>query len=530
MKTIKLTATTLLAGIIAGAGTITVSAQSPKIVVGIMVDQLRGDYIEQLRPYFGPKGFNRLIADGAYIRDVDFRGTVSDAPSGTAVVYTGAWPVANGVASEEVFDPVQKRNVPLLVADPQKIKPDYSPANLRLSTIADELFINGGRLSKIYSVAGNPQVAVVTAGHAGNSAIFFDEATGKWSVPAYYGTLPAFIGNKYRTSPLSAKISSTTWRPLQSSSLYPYGGERAVDFSYSFAGASRDTYSRFKSSAPFNAEVTDVALELIKSMQTSSVAGGQPGMVNIEYSLAPVTFDSDGDSRPELVDSYMRLDNELGRLLEAIDRSFGKENAVVFLSSTGYATEPEIPEADAKIPTGEITLLKAESLLNSYLSAQYGNGDFVTAIKGGRLYLDSKAIEKKNLDISKIRNEAKDFLLRMGGVSEAFTIDEVLHSDSRRASDIALGVDAKSAPDLFIFFTPGWTVTDDTSYPSVSKKVRLSAPPTPAFIMAPGVAPQEITVPVEATAIAPTVTTAINIRAPNGAATKPLSLKKKNSD
>lgn len=516
----------LMLSCLLGAGSLWSLAGEPGIVVGIIVDQLRTDYLEQLRPYFGNRGFNRLISDGAYFTDVDFRNTVSDAPSGAAVVYTGAWPAANGLPSEYVFNSSLMKNVPALAADQASVRLDYSPENLKLSTIADELFINGGNLTKIYSVAGNPQLAVVSAGHAGNSAIWLDETAGKWSSPSYYGSMPPAVSNRNRTAPPASKASSSSWRASRPASTYPMGSTwRDGDFNYGFSSADRNALSRFKLSPLFNVEITDVGLDLLKTMRPSG-SNGQPGMLNLAYSLAPIDFDYDGDNRPELVDAYVRLDAELGRLLDAVDRDFGLGNAVIFLASTGYADEPSIPDAEARIPTGEITLKKAESLLNSYLAATYGNGDYVNAITNNQLFLNTKAIEKKGLKIKDLRNEAKSFLLRMGGIGEVLTLDEVIASDSRKAAGLALGIDVKNSPDLFLSFTPGWTVTDDNSYPPVSKKTRLASPPTPAFILGADIAPQIVTSPVEATALAPTIAGAVNIRAPNGAATKPLYLKK----
>ena len=521
----KLTTKYLMLGLLSGACTLYGEAKTPKIVVGIMVDQLRTDILEQLRPYFGDKGFNRLISDGVYLQDVDFHNTVSDAPSGAAVVYTGAWPVTNGMAGAYVLDINQKINVPILTTDKAKSRHDYSPAGIRVSTIADEFFINNGNLTKIYSVAGDPQVAVTAAGHAGSSAIYLDEFTGRWIAPAYYGVMPPVVANKNHTAPLSGRMTALQWKPLNPPEFYPMGKAwNQLDFNYGFTPASRDTYTRFKNSAPFNTEVTNVALDLLKTMPAPS-AGSTAGMLNVAYSLAPYEYDSDGDNRPELIDSYMRLDSDLGRLLDAIYKDYGQGNAVVFLSSTGYAAEPLIPDADAKLPTGEITLKKAESLLNSYLSATFGNGDYVKLIKDGKLYLDTKQAEKKGIDIEKLRREAKTFLLRMTGVSQVFSIDEILNSGSMRAEELALGIDPKNVADLYILFTPGWTVVDDSAYPTVIQKVRMSSPATPAFILAPDVAPATITEAVDATVIAPTVSAQINIRAPNGASSKPLNLK-----
>ena len=519
----KMTTGALMCCFLTGATSLTVEAREPKIVVGIMVDQLRTDYLEQLLPYFGETGFNRLIRDGVYLPDVDFKGSVSDAASGTAVVYTGAWPTFTGVASAEVLDLNLKKNVPTLAADPSKLRIDYSPANLRLSTVSDEYFINHGNLAKIYSIAGDPQMAVVAAGHAGNSAIWFDETTGRWSTPTYYGSLPPVVANQARTSPISSRVASTSWRPLRAASHYNLNTTGGGDFSYSFPGGNREAYGKFKQSAPFNKEVTDLAIELMKTMHPQG-SSSHPGMLNISYTLAPINFDIDDDSRPELIDAYVQLDADLGRLLSAIDRDFGAGNAVVFLSSTGYAKEPHIRITEAKIPTGEITLKKAESLLNAYLSASFGNGDYVALIRDGKLYLDSKLISSKGLDIKRLRNEAKDFLLKMGGVSEIFTIDEVLHSDNRRLHNLSLGIDPKKAPDLLLFFTPGWTVVDDNSYPSTKQEVRMATHPTPAFIIAPEVKPQKISSPVDATSLAPTVSSILRIRPPNGSSAKPLVL------
>lgn len=490
--------TTLMLGLLAG-GWQPADAQSPKIVVGIVVDQLRTDYLEQLRPYFGDKGFNRLISEGVYIPDVDFKRSVSDAAAGASVVYTGSWPSVNGVSAIE-----------------------KSPENLRVSTIADEFFINNGTLTKIYSVSGDASTGAITAGHAGNCAIWFDENTGKWSSAQYYNAMPPAVANKNRISPLASKILSSVWRPVSSLANLPNSANwKNLDFSYTFSGGNRDAFSRFKSSGLFNAEITDAAIDLVKTLHS-----GNTGMLNIEYSLAPYSYDFDGDNRPELADSYIRLDNEIGRLLDTLDKEYGSGNSIVFVSSTGYAKEPEIPETEAKIPTGEITLNQVESLLNSFLSATYGNGDYVELIKDNKLFLDSKNITDKGLDLKIFRREAKDFLLRMGGVSEIFTIDEVLNSESPRARELALAADPKNAPDLYIFFQPGWTVTYDNSYPHKSEKIRLGSAPVPAFILAPGLEAQKVEGTVEATALAPTIASAINIRAPNAAASKPLLLTK----
>lgn len=522
----KLTTTSLLTGLLTLSGYNISCAETPKLVVGIVVDQLRTDYLEQLRPYFGDNGFNRLITQGVYFPDLDFKNTVSDAPAGAAVIYTGAWPVTNGVSEATVADHTHRRSTPTLSAG-TSIRPEYSPENLRVSTLTDEFVVTNGNLAKAYSLTADPQVAVVTAGHAGTAAIWFDETSGKWNSPAYYSGIPSILANKNRTSPLPARINSSVWKPLNGASIYSginIGNQG--DFSYTFSGSGQDAYRKFKSSALFNGEVTDAALDLLKSLKPSGSLS-QPGMLSLEYSLAPIDFDFDGDNRPEIIDAYIRLDREVGKLLDAIDREYGIGNATVFLSSSGYAKEPEIPEGNARIPSGEITLRQAESLLNAYLSATHGNGDYVELIRQGKLYLDHKEAEKRGIDIRKLRQEAKDFMLRMSGIADAVTIDEVWNSEGTLAKSLALATDPKNTPDLFLFFAPGWTVTDDNNYPATSYKVRLASPSTPAFILDSTLEPLTYGETIDATAFAPTVAATINIRAPNAAAAKPIPLKRK---
>lgn len=499
----------------------TVRAASPetRLVVGIMVDQLRTDYLQQLSPLFGEGGFNRLMKEGVFIKDVNFRNTVGETAPAAALIYTGAWPAFNGIASQEVFDETLKRNRPALSSDAGRT---YSPEMLPLSTISDEVAINGNGLARIYSIAADPQTAVIMSGHAGSGAIWVDDNTGRWTTSSYYSGTPQFITHRGRGAALAQKINMLSWRPLLSADKYPLfkNGRKPLDFYYTFMPSKRDAYANFKNSAPYNEEATDLAIEILK--QSNPASEGLPmGMLNISYTSAPIDFDSDGDNRLELMDTYIRLDAQLERLLQAIDSEVGLDKSMVFLISSGYAEEPSIPQASDKIPGGEFFFRKAESLLDSYLSATHGNGDYVTKISGDKLYLNRKLIEDKLLNPSAVREEAKAFLLKMSGISEVFTIDEIERGENRRLENLSLTVDPKTSADLYIRYIPGWTLTDDTQYPEKSVKARLGSPLTPAFILSPNLQAAVIDSGIEATAIAPTITSNLHIRAPNGASAKP---------
>lgn len=492
-----------------------------RLVVGIVVDQLRTDYLRQLSPLFGDGGFNRLMKEGVFINDVDFKNTAKDPQSGTAVIYTGAWPAFNGVSSAEVYDETQKRALPTLSSSRS-----YSPEKLRISTLSDELALAGGGDARIYSIGADPQVSVIMTGHDGTAPVWLDENTGKWTSSSYYPYTPQFVAKRNHVAPVSKIMENTAWRPLLPSDRYPlYKGSKSLDFSYSFRNNGRDAYTNFKNSAPFNEEITDFAIDILK--EGSLTAQGSPtGMLNIEYTVAPISFDYDGDNRMEMMDSYLRLDQQLSRLFEQLEKSVGLDNTLVMLVSSGNTDEPSLYK-DSKVPGGEFSFKKAESLLDSYLSASHGNGDYVIMIRDDKVYLNHKLIEDKKLDLKTIRREAADFLEKMSGIAETFTYDEVKAGTNGRTKDLALTADPKTSADLYVRFSPGWTIINDSAYPTKVYKASYSSPATPAFILSSQFKPVEIIEAVDATAIAPTISSALNIRAPNGAESKPLILEYK---
>ncbi len=158
-------------------------------MVGIVVDQLRTDYIEGLQSRFSEHGFRYLIKDGVYFRDVGFKVSPLDAASATTMLYTrklsGAdWcPVGFGVRAN-----LLRASVPSALASAGTVSNDsFTPENLRLSTVADEVAIDGVGLGAVYSIATEPQQAVIMAGHAAKNAVWLNNTTGNWATSSYYG-------------------------------------------------------------------------------------------------------------------------------------------------------------------------------------------------------------------------------------------------------------------------------------------------------------------------------------------------------
>lgn len=500
----------------------------PKLVVGIVVDQLRTDYIEFLQNYFSDRGFRRLMKDGAYIRNVDFKVGNLDEANSTAMLFTGAYPSKTGVASAMLFNP-QNGSLQPALSDPKTMgnftNDSFSAENLRLSTLADELQVSGNGLAAIYSFAADPQQAIIMSGHAGTSACWINNTSGNWATTTYYKSLPSPVGTRNYSTPLSQRIDTMQWKPSMELKKFPGvpAQKKLYPFRYTFPRSDKNVYKKFAASPKGNEEVTDVAIECLKQLKIGSNINAVD-MLNVAYTVEPFKYSEDADPRVETTDAYLRLDSQIGRLLEAVDKYVGAGNAIIWLSSTGYCDEAIVEDKKYRLPGGDFSMKRAKSLLNSYLSALHGNGDYISAFHDNQIYLDHKILSDKKLDLNSVTADARTFLAKMSGVTDAFTIHDILSPATITEESLRLALDPKSAGDIILEYAPGWNVVNDLEYPSTSKNVRQSAVLTPAFIVAPGVSSQVISTPVDAVTIAPTISGLLRIRSPNGAQAKPLPL------
>lgn len=495
-------------------------------MVEIVVDQLRTDYIEYLRDYFGEGGFKALLADGVYMRDVDFGVSGLDATNATAMLLTGSYPAYTGVPAATIFDP-SLPGVPavLPLASAGNVTNDsFTADNLRLSTLADELKVATGGEARVYSVAMDPQQAVILAGHAGNGALWVNNTSGNWASSSYYGSLPTSVSNRNFRNSLAARTDTMVWKPTPLAQQLSLNSiKKNSPFRYTFPRADRDVYKKFAASPLSNTEVTDVAISLLETMDLGKKQDATD-MISVAYTLAPFKYVRSGDGRTELVDSYLRLDGQLARLLQAVKRQVGTGDAVICLSSTGYFDEGIVEEERFRIPGGEFSTKRARSLLNSYLSARHGSAEYVGAIRDGQVFFDHKVLENPRVNASEVISDARSFLVKMSGVSEAYTLEDVLSATTPDLERLRLAADPRHSGDIFVRYTPGWTVANDEQIPTTYKQVRQSAVMTPAILVAPGLSARTVGTTVSAAALAPTVAGFLHIRSPNGAMTRPIDL------
>lgn len=517
--------TSILASIVAVSALSQTNGGRPQLVVEIMIDQLRSDYIELLQNHFGECGFKRLAENGVCFENVDFNIDNIDIVSSTAMLMTGAYPRINGISGSHVYD-VKKRLSQHILADPDKLgnftSEKLSPMALKVSTVSDELKINSGGLGYVYSIAPDAQQAILLAGHAGNGAFWINDLNGKWATSTFYKDVPQVINNRNYKTPLTVRIDTMSWSPMLDLSEYPDipTHKKYYPFKYLFPASRKDRYVNYKKSGLVNEEVTTVALDFLKSLDMGK--RGETDMLNIGYTLSPFG-DNGGEGSIELQDKYVRLDRQLGRLFEAIDGSVGLQNTLIVVASTGYFENSDTTDSKYNIPSGIFNPIKAKSLLNLYLMAVYGNAQWVDDYHNECFYLNHKLIKDKNLDLKEVRKNASDFLRRMSGVAEAYSVDDIIDNpNGNHALHIKNGMIAAHTGDVLVKIKPGWNVAlnADNIQTQKVKQVRANVVSTPIYILHPSLKAQKIITPIDAILLAPTVSRLLRIRSPNAAEEK----------
>lgn len=503
----------------------------PRLVLGIIIDGLDSQYLDLLQDQFGSGGFNRLLREGVVIPAADY-GTNLDATASAAMIMTGAAPSTNSVTGAQVFDRTALRGVDAMT-DPDAMgnftSETYSPKSLTVSTLADEARIASGGIGRVFGISPDPAQAVILAGHAGSAALWLNERDGKWASSTYYKELPTTITYRNRLRPLSLRLDTMQWAPMKAADAYVSLPEHLTHypFRYTFQGGNPNRFAAFAASPLMNTEVTDLAGELIEELKLGE--NETTDVVNVVYNLKPYDFTRNEDNRYELIDSYLRLDRDLERIFAKADKNAGADKTIFFVAATPPSGYSRRDDEKWLIPYGEFSTKKAKSLLNMFLIAKFGNGDWVSGFFNGQFFLNHKLINDLGLDGAAVRTEAADFLEKMSGVDRVVTIDEVLAGrGDARLEALQRNSSPTSAGDLFVEVSPGWETLDDINVPADDSRIkyvkRYAAPTAPVFILSKKLAPKVVESPVDIRVLAPTVARLMRIRAPNAAALPALSL------
>jgi len=495
----------------------------PRVVVSILVDQLRSDYLNAFLPLYGQEGFVRLLQEGRVYTQAEYPQYNPDRASAAATFSTGTTPYNHGIVGLGWFDRETLRSV-YCVDDKTRTgiqtADACSPAYLGVSTLGDELKVASEGESLVYAIAPFKDAAILGAGHAADGAYWIDDRTGQWCSTNYYGGgLPAWV-TVLNSNSLASRLKNLTWKPssdLVGNFSYFLSGGTKQPFAHKFKGTKQ--FESFKTSGLVNEEVARAAAQCL----SGTMIGTDETTDYLSLTLYAGNLDHKTVSEQpmELQDTYVRLDASIARILQAVEKKVGVGRALFVLTSTGYTDEETAELSKYRVPTGTFDVERSAALLNMYLVAVYGQGKYVEATYGTQLYLDHKLIEQKQINLAEMLERIQDFLLQLSGVKDVYTSSRLLQGAwTPGISRMRAAYHPKYSGDVTIEVAPGWHYVNTST--KENQLVRESYIPFPLIFLGEGIKADTINTPVTIDYVAPTLSKAIRIRAPNACSVAPL--------
>ena len=324
----------------------------PKLVVGIVVDQMRWDYVNRFSPYFkNKKGFLRFVNEGASCNNTMIPYVPTVTACGHTCVYTGSVPSIHGITGNNWFDNVKQKNVYCVedntvqtLGSSNNSAGQMSPINVWTTTIGDELKLASNFKSKVFGISIKDRGAIIPAGHAADGAYWYDSKTGNFISSTYYGkTLPSWVSN-YNNLHRPDSLYKNNWNLSLASSIYeancdadenayestPFGKD-AKHFPYNLQDYIGKDYGKITSTPYGNNLVVELAKEALLNEHLG--ADNTTDMLAISFSSPDYIGHAFGPDSWETMDGYIKLDQSIADLFSFLDQQVGKDNYTVFLTA-----------------------------------------------------------------------------------------------------------------------------------------------------------------------------------------------------
>lgn len=513
--------------------------RQPKLVVGIVVDQMRHDYIYRYWNKYGNGGFKKLINEGYFFRNAHYNYVPTYTGPGHASIYTGTSPATHGIISNDWFN--KETGQMIYCTDDKTVKPVgtqskaglMSPKNMLVTTIGDELKLATGQQAKVFGVSLKDRSSILPAGHSANAAFWFDGSIGKFISSSHYvNELPAWL-NEFNNRQLAREYLLKGWNTLYPLNTYdesiadknnyekaPNKKDTAIfPYEYSKQLAAND-YEVLKSTPHGNTITKDLAIACLKAENLGK--GRQTDMLCISFSSTDYVGHYYGPRSVEVEDVYLRLDKDLEELLNSLDETVGKGNYTIFLTADHGACDVPAHLKDLKIPGGYINEDELEKMLKTYCQSLFGDS-LILKMVNQQLFLNESRIAALKLDRAMVEHKLADYLLSIKGVAEAYP-SEVLRyenfTDNSFKYLIQKGYNHVRSGNVAFSYNPAWMeymskgTTHGASY-SYDTHV-------PVIFYGAGISKGSSVKKVNVVDIAPTVSMMLHMSFPNGTTGKPL--------
>ena len=405
----------------------------PKLVVGVVIDQMRWDYLYRYYERYGSGGFKRLMNDGFNCQNTMISYIPSYTAPGHAGIYTGSVPSVNGIAANNWVDNLTGRE--WYCAEDTTVTPVgctgatglMSPRNLITTTVTDELKLATNMRARVYGVSIKDRGAIFPAGHLANGAYWYDDATGNFCSSSYYSnSSPAWL-QSFNGRHVPDSLLNLNWNLLYNADTY----------TQSTADDSKYEGTLKKEKAPVFPHITDGlkekdkygAIRVMPAGNTLSVMmakacaegehlgqGSATDFLCLSLSSTDYAGHNYGPNAMEIEDMYLRLDNEIAGLLSYLDNKVGKGNYLFFLTADHGAAHNATYLTDMNVPAGTESK-ETENNVNAYLKSIYNTDKLVAHYMNYQLYLNEGAISAAKLDRDKVKNSIMEWMNKRPEVS-----------------------------------------------------------------------------------------------------------------
>lgn len=512
--------------------------EKPKLVVGIVVDQMRYDYISRYWSDFEDGGFKRLIEDGFLFKYAQYDYMPTKTGPGHASIFTGTTPARHGIVGNDWYVPSINRNINCVEDTTATVvggvsNGEVSPRNVKTTTITDELRLFYNFNSKVIGISLKDRGAAIPAGHNPTGAYWYDLQSGNMITSSYYrNDLPNWI-KEYNKQKRPAFFLSKKWELLRDKSAYnesiedenPYEQEirkgMGVTFPHDLPSHKKDL-SLLKYTPFTNTMIKEVAMKAVVGEELGMDT--IPDFLTISFSATDDVGHRFGPRSMEAQDTYLRLDQELSELLSYLDDKVGEGQYTVFLSADHGATDVPSYMYKNKMPGGYHNNGFIKNMLAEGLNKKFGEGKWISSIINEQVYLNKELISEKGIDFKEVKQYTVDLLMKEEYIVEAFDADVVALRMFTDPSLIRLqnGYNNQRCGDILYILAPsdlndawGRKGTDHRTPYTYDTHI-------PIIFYGLGIKAGESVQPVAITDIAPTISMLLNISLPSGASGEPL--------
>lgn len=447
----------------------------PKLVVGIVIDQMRWDYLYRYYDLYQPGGgFRRLLSQGFSCENTMIPYIPTFTACGHTSIYTGSVPAINGITGNDWWDYDLSKYVYCSEDDSVKTvgsntaEGKMSPHNMIVTTIGDELRLATNFRSKVIGIALKDRSAIFPAGHSANGAYWYDDSTGNWITSSYYmNDLPNWVKD-INAKKLVDTYYEQNWNTLYPIEKYvqsaadqqpyeykPFGGKNG--FPYDMKPYIGKNYGMIHVIPYGNAFTFDMARAAVDGEQLGK--SSSTDMLAISLSTPDYIGHTFGPNSVEQEDDFLRLDKDIGAFLNFLDTQIGKGQYLLFLSADHGVTQVPAFLKQYKIPAGSFDEQKISEQLNALLKDKFKTDNLVIGIMNNQVFLDRNAMASSSkIDKTQVYDLVVNFLVQQPGVFRAFSLDALddVTLNTTLKNKVTNGYYPSRSGDIQILLKPQW--------------------------------------------------------------------------